>query len=204
MTAPRVCSIAAHPRSRGENSWFISCVVTFWGSSPLTRGKLCRGNGPRSSRRLIPAHAGKTILTVAGAIFAQAHPRSRGENPVCAVMSISCRGSSPLTWGKHAGRRTYRARNGLIPAHVGKTSLRHASCTMYRAHPRSRGENGDPPTVTTGPPGSSPLTWGKHARVSPNHGTSRLIPAHAGKTPMRCGSWSRRPAHPRSRGENHG
>ena len=50
--------------------------------------------------------------------------------------------------------------------------------------------------------GSSPLTRGKHGSEDPYGLSSRLIPAHAGKTgtPFRwlCGKW----AHPRSRGEN--
>ena len=32
------------------------------------------------SDRLIPAHAGKTIMTSIGSLFTGAHPRSRGEN----------------------------------------------------------------------------------------------------------------------------
>ena len=50
--------------------------------------------------------------------------------------------------------------------------------------------------------GSSPLTRGKPARCVLRGASSRLIPAHAGKTwASRWSLWSRR-AHPRSRGEN--
>ena len=50
----------AHPRSRGENFGSRGIVVDTLGSSPLTRGKP-RGRAHRPpSRRLIPAHAGKT------------------------------------------------------------------------------------------------------------------------------------------------
>ena len=38
--------------------------------------------------RLIPAHAGKTRLMSAGMIQVRAHPRSRGENSVSALVSI--------------------------------------------------------------------------------------------------------------------
>ena len=202
MTAPRVCSIAAHPRSRGENSWFISCVVTFWGSSPLTRGKLCRGNGPRSSRRLIPAHAGKTILTVAGAIFAQAHPRSRGENELPVVSSHAPGGLIPAHAGKTVVGGIAAAFGGLIPAHAGKTSRERAAICSFQAHPRSRGENGPPRQPPPDMWGSSPLTRGKHGGLHVLHGRPGLIPAHAGKTS--CSSQSRpsTQAHPRSRGEN--
>ena len=54
-------SPTAHPRSRGEN-----CIADFeasaaGGSSPLTRGKLDVINADYPERRLIPAHAGKTL-----------------------------------------------------------------------------------------------------------------------------------------------
>ena len=53
----------------------------------------------------------------------------------------------------------------LIPAHAGKTNLHYASCTMYRAHPRSRGENHVVENCFSAHFGSSPLTRGKRARI---------------------------------------
>ena len=52
--------VEAHPRSRGENGSEEANARVRAGSSPLTRGKppLVRRTG--GSRRLIPAHAGKT------------------------------------------------------------------------------------------------------------------------------------------------
>ena len=50
--------------------------------------------------------------------------------------------------------------------------------------------------------GSSPLTRGKHAGIIAVVGSHRLIPAHAGKTAACIIGDTRRPAHPRSRGEN--
>ena len=50
--------------------------------------------------------------------------------------------------------------------------------------------------------GSSPLTRGKHARGAEETRTTRLIPAHAGKTTARDELGYPREAHPRSRGEN--
>ena len=103
-TGPRVPgdqSGRAHPRSRGENNWFISSVVAFWGSSPLTRGKQSDVRRLAARGRLIPAHAGKTIR--AGLLIndVEAHPRSRGENAVRMSITMVNSGSSPLTRGKH-------------------------------------------------------------------------------------------------------
>ena len=50
--------------------------------------------------------------------------------------------------------------------------------------------------------GSSPLTRGKHTAVASERPQLRLIPAHAGKTPMVAARPILAPAHPRSRGEN--
>ena len=70
----------AHPRSRGENRDRRGEPVNQGGSSPLTRGKLrVRADQP-GKRRLIPAHAGKTLATGRRRSRLGAHPRSRGEN----------------------------------------------------------------------------------------------------------------------------
>ena len=114
----------AHPRSRGENFYRLRPDRIGRGSSPLTRGKLCRLDRAESEGRLIPAHAGKTSRTLAPTTFTTAHPHSRGENHTHAGETIEFVGSSPLTRGKpeHAGRN--QRRRGLIPAHAGKTIRR--------------------------------------------------------------------------------
>ena len=50
--------------------------------------------------------------------------------------------------------------------------------------------------------GSSPLTRGKPAPKVSVATTTRLIPAHAGKTQLSSQFFYRKEAHPRSRGEN--
>ena len=70
------------------------------------------------------------------------------------------------------------------------------------AHPRSRGENTVKGEFKFRDEGSSPLTRGKPPRRRRTGALSRLIPAHAGKTEAQAQAPPRRPAHPRSRGEN--
>ena len=174
--------VAAHPRSRGENSGLRLWLSARSGSSPLTRGKRGGGRLARWGGRLIPAHAGKTILAAVNGSSLTAHPRSRGENHPERSQGAQRRGSSPLTRGKpsHPARRGPLP--GLIPAHAGKTSSRSSIQWIEAAHPRSRGEN----RMRHGPgpwrPGSSPLTRGKQHRGHRRSGLHRLIPAHAGKT----------------------
>ena len=152
------------------------------GSSPLTRGKLDFLGCVHDVQRLIPAHAGKTGVSFVELQGAWAHPRSRGENASMLTPLIVARGSSPLTRGKPVRLGSGWIVPGLIPAHAGKTATRRRAGRLFRAHPRSRGENdGDQLRVEDGG-GSSPLTRGKQgdpARVASGTG---LIPAHAGKT----------------------
>ena len=200
--AMRSISRRAHPRSRGENLVADYAAIRAWGSSPLTRGKPTPCCRCYYARGLIPAHAGKTSLTVSRATTRRAHPRSRGENEIPSISPSRDWGSSPLTRGKRPRRGGCGLRARLIPAHAGKTATACTNATTWGAHPRSRGENAEPKRDPLGVTGSSPLTRGKH-RVPPRmRRRRRLIPAHAGKTPdLGC---ARKPgrAHPRSRGEN--
>ena len=121
MRAARV-SAAAHPRSRGENSFRPITILSPAGSSPLTRGKPSTWTGRPSPRRLIPAHAGKTQSFGRTRRGRPAHPRSRGENEIQGAVGQSLSGSSPLTRGKPPGSSLSPRRRWLIPAHAGKTS----------------------------------------------------------------------------------
>ena len=91
-------------------------------------------------------------------------------------------GSSPLTRGKPASDRGHGTPDGLIPAHAGKTESARIKGKKLGAHPRSRGENYSKIDATWGAMGSSPLTRGKHLNDVASQRSSRLIPAHAGKT----------------------
>ena len=111
----------AHPRSRGENGGLTLSGHSDWGSSPLTRGKLGVVGGDHSGLRLIPAHAGKTRARRVPSSASRAHPRSRGENSALTRSTRLTSGSSPLTRGKHTDERGRAEPRGLIPAHAGKT-----------------------------------------------------------------------------------
>ncbi len=73
-------TVAAHPRSRGENLGELTGLQRRDGSSPLTRGKPMRAKVAAATGGLIPAHAGKTISNAGLRSSSRAHPRSRGEN----------------------------------------------------------------------------------------------------------------------------
>ena len=153
-------------------------------------------------RRLIPAHAGKTLAHQVQVLKAQAHPRSRGENPYAASNDQDPKGSSPLTRGKRKGLTPPADVVRLIPAHAGKTLFLCPPGGEHGAHPRSRGENALHPDEVMNALGSSPLTRGKLLGADRALGGRGLIPAHAGKTRPRNHQDQGGGAHPRSRGEN--
>ena len=172
----------AHPRSRGENTHGGSQFSTITGSSPLTRGKHEHARELGVLVGLIPAHAGKTTRPVTPASPSWAHPRSRGENSGGRMSPRTGKGSSPLTRGKPRPQGRQARRQGLIPAHAGKTATDPARPSTEPAHPRSRGENISPIECMSSRMGSSPLTRGKLIQATDTVDDRGLIPAHAGKT----------------------
>ena len=172
------------------------------GSSPLTRGKRRVGTDQGSGLGLIPAHAGKTGASLMVRTPLGAHPRSRGENSSSRSSRRSSTGSSPLTRGKPLDIHSASLSARLIPTHAGKTTAPPSRDADHGAHPRSRGENNSARSDARGVTGSSPLTRGKPISQLPARRTSRLIPAHAGKTMICFSGFTRTRAHPRSRGEN--
>ena len=181
--AASVGESGAHPRSRGENDGSVSMSIEPSGSSPLTRGKPKLTAEDRQAARLIPAHAGKTHPMGRSEGASRAHPRSRGENAWRRRRGSRRAGSSPLTRGKPVTVDAGVSGVGLIPAHAGKTLRVILPPHVCRAHPRSRGENGEKWDTATPRGGSSPLTRGKQPRIALYNPLSGLIPAHAGKTP---------------------
>ena len=177
-----VSGLGAHPRSRGENRGRLWSDSRTFGSSPLTRGKPFAEVSGVGAQGLIPAHAGKTFFDSLAKSCEGAHPRSRGENLIGYSVTQRHLGSSPLTRGKHQRFHIWRDRIRLIPAHAGKTLGPMARPVRAEAHPRSRGENRQPPASSPAMQGSSPLTRGKPIRRRAHHNRGRLIPAHAGKT----------------------
>ena len=115
-------------------------------------------------------------------MFAQAHPRSRGENALMFFARTFVFGSSPLTRGKQLQALEDVASLRLIPAHAGKTQGSIVAVISLSAHPRSRGENFVIWRISTRECGSSPLTRGKLRAADAWPCGGRLIPAHAGKT----------------------
>ena len=110
-----------HPRSRGENIYFIYLYITRKGSPPLTRGKLLMIYWIVDFIRITPAHAGKTNCHILLTFSLQDHPRSRGENTRWKLTDRQSVGSPPLTRGKRPEFHAFFFQERITPAHAGKT-----------------------------------------------------------------------------------
>ena len=192
----------AHPRSRGEHFFSLGAGAGAVGSSPLTRGAPRGRAGKVPAARLIPAHAGSTTPAPANPSGGPAHPRSRGEHPICVRQVTENTGSSPLTRGARPSTMRAHTHQRLIPAHAGSTHPTYVKAPVPTAHPRSRGEHAHFNDFCQPLAGSSPLTRGARQPRPPDKSPTRLIPAHAGSTPQMIPSSLSRTAHPRSRGEH--
>ena len=150
--------------------------------TPHTRGK--HGCASSSGRvvRITPAHAGKTSAWATRPGRYRDHPRTRGENIVNPPKNPPNTGSPPHTRGKHELWKTHIQPLRITPAHAGKTRSSLILSPWAEDHPRTRGENQVRLPVTMYPPGSPPHTRGKLISGLKKTFTTRITPAHAGKT----------------------
>ena len=177
-------------------------TILMYGTSPRTRGKPPACRGQESTRRNIPAHAGKTHDSLALPTPPEEHPRARGENPPPLGAIRHQPGTSPRTRGKQKSVIHSNADLRNIPAHAGKTPTFDYPHGRTSEHPRARGENIERPLQPLGSLGTSPRTRGKRDNRFLRRCTGRNIPAHAGKTVTYFSGRRTTKEHPRARGEN--
>ena len=85
------------------------------------RGKLLYMVGERLSRRITPAHAGKTCKGRREPRRTEDHPRACGENDDYEEFKAEYGGSPPRMRGKPAPVSGFSVSFGITPAHAGKT-----------------------------------------------------------------------------------
>ena len=170
------------------------------GSSPLARGLPDGGQHGGHIGGIIPARAGFTWLSPSVPQQALDHPRSRGVYVPWWIHLRRPSGSSPLARGLLEPLLSVRAKNGIIPARAGFTSVRAAPAAYGQDHPRSRGVYRRSSRRFPGPPGSSPLARGLRCNVRRRARDGGIIPARAGFTRALAHPPGQSPDHPRSRG----
>ena len=130
-----------HPRACGANSGLTYPIPSVAGSSPRMRGKLECGHELAGLLRIIPAHAGQTVVFSHPVSCAPDHPRACGANQVEVAPFEPVSGSSPRMRGKHRVivAQVHRAR--IIPAHAGQTCSWPPRPRTTPDHPRACGAN---------------------------------------------------------------
>ena len=168
------------------------------------RGKLKAERGERKTRRITPAHAGKTWRRFSRGSTTTDHPRACGENLFVEKPLEEGIGSPPRMRGKQRlGLRSVQERR-ITPAHAGKTVIFYGDTETVTDHPRACGENVTEVGKVVWDVGSPPRMRGKLSGQEKVDFRPRITPAHAGKTRRQRPPLPSRTDHPRACGENNG
>ena len=152
--------------------------------------------------RIIPAHAGQTLIASESSAMATDHPRACGANVFDSNGVAFAVGSSPRMRGKPCRPCRTRPRRRIIPAHAGQTDRRLQRRNHPPDHPRACGANEPVDGGWQIHDGSSPRMRGKLLRQIRAMSDTRIIPAHAGQTRISSAFASSSSDHPRACGAN--
>ena len=130
---------------------------------------------------ITPAHAGKRPEYTFITSLYEDHPRTRGEKRLCQVSLSGAVGSPPHTRGKVNPSVDNIDKQGITPAHAGKSIVERETFGMYEDHPRTRGEKKLCQVSLSGAAGSPPHTRGKVQEIQKSLNPDGITPAHAGK-----------------------
>ena len=129
-----------HPRGCGEKGVVEEVVLFFIGSSPRVRGKVDVAQVCDVCLGIIPAGAGKSLLSIEVKTKGWDHPRGCGEKTASIGRSSLSQGSSPRVRGKgHTGVYAMEC-IGIIPAGAGKSLHGAEHALVEEDHPRGCGE----------------------------------------------------------------
>ena len=150
------------------------------------RGKENPSAGIGASKRITPAHAGKSLETVLHDLTLRDHPRPCGEKISFCVLQPICWGSPPPMRGKALGNYNTRLIYRITPAHAGKSFWRRLCLCITWDHPRPCGEKSPAFLRICVHTGSPPPMRGKDVSVRSLLALLRITPAHAGKRAQIC------------------
>ncbi len=154
--------VSDHPRACGANEFGGLRRGREPGSSPRMRGKLDVARVRVEPRRIIPAHAGQTIVLPFLCWLFSDHPRACGANFLREQAQFLRGGSSPRMRGKHDDGSELFGDKRIIPAHAGQTRRGSMGAVIRSDHPRACGANTGSWSAATSVSGSSPRMRGKH------------------------------------------
>ncbi len=166
------------------------------------RGKHVERVTQRRARRIIPAHAGQTIIRQESCTAEPDHPRACGANVAVDPLAQGAGGSSPRMRGKLGVILFQKLAKRIIPAHAGQTARHSTPCNGTPNHPRACGANSGVMVRRHMSVGSSPRMRGKPCGPHACRHRTRIIPAHAGQTVLDTRLCMCHTDHPRACGAN--
>ena len=125
----------------------------------------------------------------------------RGEYQVYKRKRVARKGSPPLARGILRPNSINIGFARITPACAGNTDLRERISTVYKDHPRLRGEYVSTRPCQTVDRGSPPLARGIRPELRAGSHQSGITPACAGNTPLMSSVRTAPRDHPRLRGE---
>ena len=185
-----------HPRVGGEKMLDASRALSWVGSPPRRRGKVCADLQSVPPEGITPAWAGKSLFCFTAAVPIQDHPRVGGEKRFrggslqsqegspphrrgkgfLSTSSTLLSGSPPHRRGKANWHCVRRPALRITPAHAGKRTRSWRAYGCPWDHPRMGGEKRPAFSMMDSVSGSPP-----HGRGKVHHGI--LVPVRHGITP---------------------
>ena len=130
---------------------------------------------------ITPAHAGKSFARNALQTSCEDHPRTCGEKRFTLFLRHRFKGSPPHMRGKGNGRKSFAGKQGITPAHAGKSEMTTFQIACTWDHPRTCGEKLTTFDAGKLVPGSPPHMRGKAFSQTSQDCRLGITPAHAGK-----------------------
>ena len=192
-----------HPRLCGEKLHALTDKKTNEGSPPPMRGKVVRAIPDILRKRITPAYAGKSSLTVAIYSHLLDHPRLCGEKQITPFSTPLYQGSPPPMRGKGYLEPFYSIYHRITPAYAGKRLQGYIIGLSTQDHPRLCGEKVCNFASGQQQVGSPPPMRGKVLPPVLIFAFQRITPAYAGKSSRFVKPRSSLRDHPRLCGEKH-
>ena len=169
------------PAYAGKSECNSSSNDARWDHPPRMRGKEVQGLLQDLVGGITPAYAGKRRPPMKSHRTARDHPRMCGEKLCAAVRNAELMGSPPRVRGKVQRLTGPYHKDGITPAHAGKSPARVADYRAGEDHPRACGEKARRKQKATPQQGSPPRVRGKGNDVGCLRQVHGITPAYAGK-----------------------
>ena len=175
-----------HPRVCGEQRNFRILHNLLQGSPPRVRGTESQWQPIPQDLRITPACAGNRQAKRFSGPAREDHPRVCGEQHLWLPTYIPDKGSPPRVRGAAIPQLQKPPGLGITPACAGNSNWKFLWRRFIKDHPRVCGEQPFLFFHFAGNQGSPPRVRGTGRAANPSLGVTRITPACAGNSKLRC------------------